>query len=93
MRLLQWPFFRRRGAVPPAAPSTALASASRRVPPFWLGDALQAVLAWLLPSSAVVVAALGQFVLAAVLCIVACGIWLRLWRGQVHGRKAGRRAG
>lgn len=66
-------------------------------PPFWLGDALQAVLASLLPSSAVVVAALGQFVLAAVLCIVACGIWLRLWRGRVrgpvHGRKAGRRAG
>ncbi|RZJ61158.1 MAG: hypothetical protein EON49_06320 [Acidovorax sp.] len=62
-------------------------------PPFWLGDALQAVLAWLLPSSAVVVAALGQFVLAAVLCLVAFGVWLRLWRGRVRRRRAGRHTG
>ncbi|CAN7429781.1 hypothetical protein [Acidovorax sp. LjRoot117] len=92
MKFMRWPFFfGRRGAAQPAA--TAPATPRRRAAPFWLGDALQAVLAWLLPSSAVVVAALGQFVLAAVLCVVACGIWLRLWRGRVRGRGAGRPKG
>ncbi|WP_233195083.1 hypothetical protein [Acidovorax sp. 62] len=39
-------------------------------------------MAWLLPSSAVVVAALGQFMLALVLLAVAWGVWLRLWRSR-----------
>lgn len=89
MRLLRWTFWR-RAAAPPAA-AAAAKPPKRRAPPFWLGDALQAVLAWLLPSSAVVVAALGQFVLAIVLCLMAFGIWLRLWRGRVRERGAGRR--
>jgi hypothetical protein len=89
MKFNRWPFGRRDAAAP-LAPAAAAPTATRRSPPYWLGDALQAVLAWLLPSSAVVVAALGQFALAAVLCAVACGIWLRLWRGRVHGRRAGR---
>jgi len=63
----------------------------RKAPAYWLADALQIVLAWVLPSSAVVVAALGQIALAAVLCAMALGIWLRLWRGRVRERRAGRR--
>lgn len=86
----RWVFWRKRppvmadGAVPP----------SRRVTAdfYWLGDALQVVLAWLLPSSAVVVGALGQFMLALVLLAVAFGVWLRLWRSRKRRRVASRSA-
>jgi len=53
---------------------------------------LQVVLAWLLPSSAVVVGALGQFMLALVLLAVAFGVWLRLWRSRKRRRVASRSA-
>ena len=53
-------------------------------------DALQVVLAWLLPSGAVVVGALGQFMLALVLLTVAFGVWLRLWRSRKKRRAMGR---
>ena len=85
-----WPAWRRKAqaATPPVA---APAQPPRRpMQAVWVADALQAVLAWLLPSSAVVVAALGQFALAIVLCVVAFGIWLRLWRCRVRARRAGR---
>ena len=58
----------------------------------WLGDALQVVLAWLLPSSAVVVGALGQFMLALVLLAIGFGVWLRLWRSRKRRRVASRSA-
>ncbi|CAN7154682.1 hypothetical protein LJR074_000092 [Acidovorax sp. LjRoot74] len=53
-------------------------------------DALHIVLAWLLPSGAVVVGALGQFMLALVLLTVAFGVWLRLWRSRKKRRAMGR---
>jgi hypothetical protein len=56
-----------------------------------LGDALQWLLAWLLPSGAVVVGALGQFMLALVLLAIAFGVWLRLWRSRQRRRAAGLR--
>lgn len=78
----RWTFWPRGGGSTPP---------KRKAPAgYWLGDALQVVLAWVLPSSAAVVAALGQIALAAVLCVVALGIWLRLWRGRVRERRAGR---
>ncbi|PTT23180.1 hypothetical protein DBR12_02200 [Acidovorax sp. HMWF029] len=84
----RWAFWRKRppvtanGAVPPSRRVTADFS--------WLGDALQLVLAWLLPSGAVVVGALGQFMLALVLLMVAFGVWLRLWRSRKRRRAMGR---
>ena len=85
--LRRWTLWRRKAAgpaaVPPAAPPVR-----RPVPAYWLADALQAVLAWLLPSSAMVVAALGQFALAIVLGFLALGVWLRLWRCRA-GRSPG----
>ena len=50
------------------------------------------VLAWLLPSSAVVVGALGQFMLALVLLAIGFGVWLRLWRSRKRRRVASRSA-
>ena len=86
----RWAFWRKRppvmadGAVPPPRRVTADF--------YWLGDALQLVLAWLLPSGAVVVGALGQFMLALVLLTVAFGVWLRLWRSRKKRRAMGRAA-
>ena len=66
----RWVFWRKRppvmadGAVPPPRRVTADF--------YWLGDALQVVLAWLLPSSAVVVGALGQFIPYRVACSSLC---------------------
>lgn len=51
-----------------------------------LGEALQGVLAWLLPSSAVVVGAMGQVALSIVLLAFALGVWLRLWRSRKRQR-------
>jgi hypothetical protein len=56
-------------------------------------DALHIVLAWLLPSGAVVVGALGQIMLALVLLTVAFGVWLRLWRSRRMRQAMGRVAG
>lgn len=78
----RWALWRKR---PPAAhPMQAQAATSPRRPAslYVPLEALQVVLAWLLPSSAVVVAALGQFMLALVLLAVAWGVWLRLWRSR-----------
>ena len=86
----RWVFWRKRppvmadGAVPPTRRVTADF--------YWLGDALQVVLAWLLPSSAVVVGALGQFMLALVLLAIGFGVWLRLWRSRKRRRVASRSA-
>lgn len=85
-----WAFWHKR---PPltaaAAPSEAAPAPARRSAGFfWLGDALQVLLAWLLPSGAVVVGALGQFMLALVLLAIAFGVWLRLWRSRQRRRRA-----
>lgn len=65
----------------------------RAVDGVWLGEALQAVLAWLLPGSAAGVAMLGQAALALVLLALAAGVWLRLWRGRVNpGKTSPRKA-
>lgn len=48
------------------------------------GYALEALVRVGLVSSSAIAALLGQFVLAAVLGIVAVGMFLRLWRGRVH---------
>ena len=86
----RWAFWRKRspvmadGAVPPPRRVTADF--------YWLGDALQVVLAWLLPSSAVVVGALGQFMLALVLLAIGFGVWLRLWRSRKRRRVAASRS-
>ncbi|CAN7152677.1 hypothetical protein ACTJKQ_06665 [Acidovorax sp. 22279] len=66
--------------------------ARRPVALYWPLDALQVVLAWLLPSSAVVVGALGQFMLALVLLAIGFGVWLRLWRSRKRRRVASRSA-
>lgn len=62
-------------AEPPAAPSP------KRLDPVWI-EAPLTMLSWFLPGGAVVVGALGQFMLALVLLAIACGVWLRLWRGR-----------
>ncbi len=87
MNLRRWTFWRRGG---PALPSIAAAASPKPANLYGLVEAVQAGLLWLLPGSAAVVAALGQFALAVVLCVVAFGIWLRLWRGRVRERRAGR---
>ena len=78
----RWALWRKRPPVTDAV--QAPAATSRRSPAqlYVPLEALQVVLAWLLPSSAVVVAALGQFMLALVLLAVAWGVWLRLWRSR-----------
>ena len=88
MNLRRWIFWRRGE---PTAPAIAAPSPRKSAHLYGAVEAVQAGLAWLLPGSAVVVAALGQFALAVVLCVVAFGIWLRLWRGRVRERRAGRR--
>lgn len=89
----RWAFWRKRPPVTAAAaPSNAAPPSARRFANvFWLGDALQWLLAWLLPSGAVVVGALGQFMLALVLLAIAFGVGLRLWRSRQRRRAAGLR--
>ncbi|HTH10521.1 MAG TPA: hypothetical protein VMA55_13215 [Acidovorax sp.] len=89
----RWAFWHQR---PPetaaaAAPDAVSAPARRPAGFYWVGDALQLLLAWLLPSGAVVVGALGQFMLALVLLAIAFGVWLRLWRSRQRRRAAGLR--
>lgn len=90
----RWALWRKRAPVAEvaAAPDAAPAPRRRSADVYWLGDALQLVLAWLLPSGAVVVGALGQFMLALVLLAIAFGVWLRLWRGRQRRRGQGRPA-
>ncbi len=86
----RWVFWRKR---PPVMAGDAVPPTRRVTADFyWLGDALQVVLAWLLPSSAVVVGALGQFMLALVLLAIGFGVWLRLWRSRKRRRVAASRS-
>ena len=91
----RWAMWRKRPPVTAdvAAPDAVRATRRRPVDAYWLGDALQLVLAWLLPSGAVVVGALGQFMLALVLLVSAFGVWLRLWRSRKRRRGVGRAPG
>lgn len=62
------------------------APAPRRLDSAWVEMPLT-ILSWFLPSSAVVVGALGQIALAIVLLLVALGVWLRLWRGRLRRQR------
>jgi hypothetical protein len=88
----RWAFWRKRPPATGAAQGQAPARARRPVAIYWPLDALQVVLAWLLPSGAVVVGALGQFMLALVLLAIGFGVWLRLWRSRKRRRVASRSA-
>ncbi|KRD21913.1 hypothetical protein ASE52_17440 [Acidovorax sp. Root275] len=68
---------------PPAVPSP------QKLDPAWL-EAPLTILSWFLPGGAVVVGALGQFMLALVLLAIAFGVWLRLWRSRKKRRAVGR---
>ena len=85
-------FWRKRPDTAGVAQSQLPTMARRPVALYWPLDALQVVLAWLLPSSAVVVGALGQFMLALVLLAIGFGVWLRLWRSRKRRRVASRSA-
>ncbi|MCO4095301.1 MAG: hypothetical protein HEQ37_18840 [Acidovorax sp.] len=89
----RWAFWRQRPPAAGAAQSPSPAMAPRPVALYLPLDALQVVLAWLLPSGAVVVGALGQFMLALVLLAIAFGVWLRLWRGRQKRRAMARAMG
>lgn len=80
----RWTFWRKGPS------SSSAAEIKPKAEPLFLslGDVVSGVLGWLLPSSAVVVGALGQFMLALVLLMLALGVWLRLWRGRKK-RRAG----
>ena len=78
----RWALRRKRPPVADAVQAPAATSRRRPAQLYVPLEALQVVLAWLLPGSAVVVAALGQFMLALVLLAVAWGVWLRLWRSR-----------
>ena len=88
----RWAFWRKRPDTAGVAQSQLPTMARRPVALYWPLDALQVVLAWLLPSSAVVVGALGQFMLALVLLAIGFGVWLRLWRSRTRRRVASRSA-
>ncbi len=88
----RWAFWRKRPDTAGVAQSQFPTMARRPVALYWPLDALQVVLAWLLPSSAVVVGALGQFMLALVLLAIGFGVWLRLWRSRKRRRVASRSA-
>lgn len=83
-----WAFWRKRPPAPAAgAQQKGVPPTSRHiVDPVALGEVVQAVLAWLLPSSAVIVGAMGQFALSIVLLAFALGVWLRLWRSRKRQR-------
>ena len=81
----RWALWRKRRATaqaPLSAPDHASASRRRLADFSGAADVVSTVFAWLLPSGAVVVGALGQFMLALVLLTLAFGVWLRLWRGR-----------
>lgn len=82
----RWAFWRKRRPAVGAAQSPSPAAAKRPVDLYVPLDVLHVVLAWLLPSGAVVVGALGQFMLALVLLAVAFGVWLRVWRSRKKRR-------
>lgn len=87
----RWTFWRKRPLAPSVdgLPGTVSAPrAQRKIDGDWLAEAIPTVLAWLLPSGAVVVSAFGQFLLAALLLTLALGVWLRLWRGRQLRQKA-----
>ena len=84
----RWALWRKRPPVADAEQAPAATSRRRPAQLYVPLEALQVVLAWLLPGSAVVVAALGQFMLALVLLAVAWGVWLRLWRSRKKRRAA-----
>lgn len=88
----RWAFWRKRPDTEGAAQSQSLMMVQRPVALYWPLDALQVVLAWLLPGGAVVVGALGQFMLALVLLAIGFGVWLRLWRSRKRRRVASRSA-
>ena len=88
----RWAFWRKRPDTAGVAQSQLPTMARRPVALYWPLDALQVVLAWLLPSGAVVVGALGQFMLALVLLAIGFGVWLRLWRSRKRRRVASRSA-
>ncbi len=82
-----WAFWRKPASAEPLA-----APPPRRLDPVWI-EAPLTMLSWFLPGGAVVVGALGQFMLALVLLMVAFGVWLRLWRSRKKRRAMGRAAG
>lgn len=86
--MIHWAFWRKRPPVPAAGATQegALPAGRRNVVPAALGEVVHAALAWLLPSSAVVVGAMGQFALSIVLLAFALGVWLRLWRSRKRRR-------
>lgn len=88
----RWAFWRKRPDTAGAVQSQSPTMVQRPVALYWPLDALQVVLAWLLPSGAVVVGALGQFMLALVLLAIGFGVWLRLWRSRKRRRVASRSA-
>lgn len=88
----RWTLWRKRRSADDlagtAAPSTAnsrhTASAAH------LGgvvEALPALLAWVMPSGAVVMAFVGQLLLALLLITLSAGLWLRLWRGRLRRQR------
>lgn len=86
----RWAFWRKRPPAVDDAQNHTTVALRRPVNLYLPVDVLPGVLAWLLPSSAVVVGALGQFMLALVLLTLAFGVWLRLWRGRKKRRAASR---
>ncbi|MBU0826887.1 MAG: hypothetical protein KKH21_14410 [Gammaproteobacteria bacterium] len=88
----RWTMWRKRPSLRPAAdiPGPVAARGQRDTNSYWAAEVVPTVLAWLLPSGAAVVGALGQFMLALVLLTLALGVWLRLWRGRKKRRAANR---
>ncbi len=81
-----WAFWRAPAPTQqPSSSKTPDAPPAQKRDPAWIEVPLT-LLSWFLPGSAVVVAAIGQFVLALVLLAVAVGVWLRLWRGRKRWR-------
>ena len=87
----RWAFWRTRPLAPSVDEQPGAVSApraQRQTDGYWLAEAFPTVLAWLLPSGAVVVSAFGQFLLAALLLTLALGVLLCLWCGRQRRPKA-----
>lgn len=84
------PRWRRNAAAAPAPAASPAARKPRTVALYLPAELLPMLLVWLLPSGAVLMAALGQLALAAVMLVIAFGIGLRLWRLRARRRAAGR---
>ncbi len=70
-------------AAPSTTPSTANSRHTASAAHLWgFVEALPALLAWVMPSGAVVMAFVGQLLLALLLITLSAGLWLRLWRGR-----------